>query len=263
MAREYPSVLELVGNTPIVRLDSIGADVEPRLLAKLEYVNPGGSVKDRIGLAMIEKAEREGKLKPGGTIVEPTSGNTGVGLAIAAAIKLSSRGPVFYRSQRIGLGVAHGDVVDGVEAGAQQLGDHRFDNRMNDYSIAQVERTRAMDQEYLRMLNEIPVARLSKVNGVDYRIMRTQLEYDLFSIDTLREHVLACSGVIDIHDLHVWTITSGMNVISAHVVVHTGTDPSVVLDDLETCLRGDFDIEHSTFQLETEDRKRLESGTHP
>src|SRR3954466_11828326 len=87
MAREYPSVLELVGNTPIVRLDSIGADVEPRLLAKLEYVNPGGSVKDRIGLAMIEKAEREGKLKQGGTIVEPTSGNTGVGLAIAAAHK--------------------------------------------------------------------------------------------------------------------------------------------------------------------------------
>jgi cystathionine beta-synthase len=87
MAREFPSVLELVGNTPIVRLDSIGADVEPRLLAKLEYVNPGGSVKDRIGLAMIEKAEREGKLKPGGTIVEPTSGNTGVGLAIAAAHK--------------------------------------------------------------------------------------------------------------------------------------------------------------------------------
>src|SRR3954465_5337564 len=87
MAREYPSVLELVGNTPIVRLDSIGSDVEPRLLAKLEYVNPGGSVKDRIGLAMIEKAEREGKLKPGGTIVEPTSGNTGVGLAIAAAHK--------------------------------------------------------------------------------------------------------------------------------------------------------------------------------
>jgi hypothetical protein len=54
MAREYPSVLELVGNTPIVRLDSMGAHVEPRLLAKLEYVNPGGSVKDRIGLAMIE-----------------------------------------------------------------------------------------------------------------------------------------------------------------------------------------------------------------
>jgi cystathionine beta-synthase len=87
MARDYPSVLELVGNTPIVRLDSIGRDVQPQLLAKLEYLNPGGSVKDRIGLAMIEKAEAEGKLKPGGTIVEPTSGNTGVGLAIAAAKK--------------------------------------------------------------------------------------------------------------------------------------------------------------------------------
>jgi cystathionine beta-synthase len=87
MARAYPSVLELVGDTPIVRLDSVGRDVEPLLLAKLEYLNPGGSVKDRIGLAMIEKAEAEGKLKPGGTIVEPTSGNTGVGLAIAAAKK--------------------------------------------------------------------------------------------------------------------------------------------------------------------------------
>ena len=87
MAREYPSVLELVGKTPIVRLDAVGRGVGPKLLAKLEYLNPGGSVKDRIGLAMIEKAEREGKLKPGGTIVEPTSGNTGVGLAIAAAHK--------------------------------------------------------------------------------------------------------------------------------------------------------------------------------
>jgi cystathionine beta-synthase len=85
LAREYPSVLELVGNTPIVRLDAVGRGIRPRLLAKLEYLNPGGSVKDRIGLAMIEKAEAEGKLRPGGTIVEPTSGNTGVGLAIAAA----------------------------------------------------------------------------------------------------------------------------------------------------------------------------------
>src|SRR5713101_7142848 len=83
------------------------------------------------------------------------------------------------------------------------------------------------------------------------------------NVDTLREHVLACSGVLDIHDLHVWTITSGVNVISAHVVMQRGADPSTVLDDLANCLRGDFDIEHSTFQLETEDRKRLESGTHP
>src|SRR5437764_4272212 len=87
MARAYPNVLELVGGTPIVRLDGISRDVPGTVLAKLEYLNPGGSVKDRIGLAMIEAAEREGRLQPGGTIVEPTSGNTGVGLAIAAALK--------------------------------------------------------------------------------------------------------------------------------------------------------------------------------
>ncbi|MDP9307549.1 MAG: cystathionine beta-synthase [Actinomycetota bacterium] len=87
MARDYPTLLDLVGGTPIVRLDKLGRDVEPTLLAKLEHLNPGGSVKDRIGLPMIEQAERDGKLGPGGTIVEPTSGNTGVGLAIAAAIK--------------------------------------------------------------------------------------------------------------------------------------------------------------------------------
>src|SRR5436853_3043927 len=87
MAREFPTLLGLVGATPIVRLDKVGAEVEPTLLAKLEYLNPGGSVKDRIGLPLIEAAEREGKLRPDGTIVEPTSGNTGVGLAIGAAIK--------------------------------------------------------------------------------------------------------------------------------------------------------------------------------
>jgi len=85
--REYPTVLDLVGNTPLVRLPKVARNVEPTVVAKLEYLNPGGSVKDRIGMRMIERAEREGKLKPSGTIVEPTSGNTGVGLAIAAAIK--------------------------------------------------------------------------------------------------------------------------------------------------------------------------------
>ena len=87
MARDYPTIIDLVGNTPIVRLDRISQDVPGTILAKLEFMNPGGSNKDRIGLAMIEAAERDGKLKPGGTIVEPTSGNTGVGLAIAAAQK--------------------------------------------------------------------------------------------------------------------------------------------------------------------------------
>src|SRR5574339_1283733 len=87
MPREYPTLIDLVGNTPIVRLERFGREVGSTLLAKLEYLNPGGSNKDRIGLAMIEAAERDGLLRPGGTIVEPTSGNTGVGLAIAAAKK--------------------------------------------------------------------------------------------------------------------------------------------------------------------------------
>jgi cystathionine beta-synthase len=86
VAREYPTVLDLVGGTPLVRLQRLSRGLRPLLLAKLDYLNPGGSVKDRIGLKMIETAERAGKLRPGGTIVEPTSGNTGVGLAIAAAI---------------------------------------------------------------------------------------------------------------------------------------------------------------------------------
>ena len=87
MPREYPNVLELVGETPLVRLQRLVPEGAATVVAKLEYMNPGGSVKDRIGIKMIEAAEREGKLKPGGTIVEPTSGNTGTGLAIAAAIK--------------------------------------------------------------------------------------------------------------------------------------------------------------------------------
>jgi cystathionine beta-synthase len=86
------SIVDLVGNTPLVRISRLTrdlgpADGQPLLLAKLEMLNPGGSVKDRIGLPMIEAAERDGLLKPGGTIIEPTSGNTGHGLAIAAALK--------------------------------------------------------------------------------------------------------------------------------------------------------------------------------
>ncbi|HZA26846.1 MAG TPA: cystathionine beta-synthase [Actinomycetota bacterium] len=79
--------LDAMGNTPLVRLRKVTRGVRPTILAKLEMLNPGGSVKDRIGLRMIESAERAGALRPGGTIVEPTSGNTGHGLAIAAAIK--------------------------------------------------------------------------------------------------------------------------------------------------------------------------------
>ena len=81
------SVLEIVGRTPIVRLNRVTKPGGATVLAKLEARNPGGSVKDRIGVAMVEDAERRGTLKPGGTIVEPTSGNTGIGLAMVAAVK--------------------------------------------------------------------------------------------------------------------------------------------------------------------------------
>ena len=81
------SILDLVGHTPMVRLQKVARGVKPAILAKLEQLNPGGSVKDRIALTMIEDAERSGLLRPGGTIIEPTSGNTGHGLAMVAAIK--------------------------------------------------------------------------------------------------------------------------------------------------------------------------------
>ncbi len=83
----YDSVLDTIGWTPLIRLGRVGAGVRTPVYGKAEYANPGGSVKDRIGLAIIEEAERAGELRPGGTIVEGTSGNTGVGLAIAAALK--------------------------------------------------------------------------------------------------------------------------------------------------------------------------------
>src|SRR6202022_4382627 len=83
----YDNVLGLIGRTPLVKLHRMTRGIKATVLAKMENLNPGFSVKDRIGVAMIEAAEREGKLKPGGTIVEATSGNTGIGLALAAAVK--------------------------------------------------------------------------------------------------------------------------------------------------------------------------------
>jgi cystathionine beta-synthase len=85
--KPYANVLETIGWTPLVRLNAVTQGIRTPVYAKAEFFNPGGSVKDRIGIAMIEAAEREGRLKPGGLIVEATSGNTGVGLAIAAAVK--------------------------------------------------------------------------------------------------------------------------------------------------------------------------------
>jgi cystathionine beta-synthase len=83
----HSNILDVIGNTPLVRLNRVARGLKPTLLAKLEYLNPGGSVKDRIGIAMLEAAEKAGSIKPGGTIIEGTSGNTGMGLALAAAIK--------------------------------------------------------------------------------------------------------------------------------------------------------------------------------
>jgi len=81
------NILEAIGNTPIVRLDKVGSELRCNLFAKCEYLSPGGSVKDRIGFRMIDEAEKSGQIKPGDTLIEPSSGNTGIGLALAAAVK--------------------------------------------------------------------------------------------------------------------------------------------------------------------------------
>ena len=95
--------------------------------------------------------------------------------------------------------------------------------------------------------------------AVDILLEATPKGVDL---DAVRSHIVAAAGVADVHDLHVWTITSGMNVVSAHVVLDDGADAPLVLDELCRCLSGDFDIEHSTFQLEGSDRRRLEEAHH-
>ncbi|MBV9277745.1 MAG: pyridoxal-phosphate dependent enzyme, partial [Candidatus Eremiobacteraeota bacterium] len=83
----FENALQAVGKTPLIRLNKVTDGAQCLVLAKVEYVNPGGSIKDRPAVAMLDAAEREGLLKPGGTVVEPTSGNTGSGLAMAAAIR--------------------------------------------------------------------------------------------------------------------------------------------------------------------------------
>ena len=90
MSKIKESAAELIGNTPMLKLNGYSKAAgfkDAAILAKLEYLNPAGSVKDRVGLAMIEDAEEKGLLKPGATIIEPTSGNTGIGIAVAAAVK--------------------------------------------------------------------------------------------------------------------------------------------------------------------------------
>ena len=85
--KTYKNVLEVIGETPLIELSRISKGVRPRIFVKAEFLNPGGSIKDRIGIRMLDEAERTGKIKPGGTIIEPTSGNTGVGLAQAACLR--------------------------------------------------------------------------------------------------------------------------------------------------------------------------------
>src|SRR5436853_7940134 len=81
------NILELIGKTPLVKLNKVTRGIEALVLAKMESLNPGGSVKDRIGVSMLDAAERDGTLKPGGTVVEATSGNTGIGLALVCAVR--------------------------------------------------------------------------------------------------------------------------------------------------------------------------------
>jgi cobalt-zinc-cadmium efflux system protein len=101
-----------------------------------------------------------------------------------------------------------------------------------------------------------------------YRLLREAVDVLLeatprgIDLDDVRAHILDADGVADVHDLHAWTITSGVNVLSAHVVLEPGAEGAAVLDELCGCLSGDFDIEHSTFQLETADRRRLEEASH-
>ena len=83
----YENILGAIGKTPVVKLNSIGSELDCEIYAKCEFLNAGGSVKDRIGLKMIENAEKSGRIKPGDTLIEPTSGNTGIGLALAASVK--------------------------------------------------------------------------------------------------------------------------------------------------------------------------------
>jgi cystathionine beta-synthase len=127
------SILDLVGNTPLVPLRRVAAGLPYRVLAKLEYLNPGGSVKDRIGASMVDQAERDGRLKPGGTIVEATSGNTGVGLALVAAVRgyrIVFVIPDKMSSEKIRLLRAYGARVVVTPAGVPP------DHPMSHYSVA-------------------------------------------------------------------------------------------------------------------------------
>src|SRR5918994_155360 len=123
------SILDTVGETPLVRLSRIAAGLKPQVVAKVEYFNPGGSIKDRVAMRMVEAAEADGRLKPGGTIVEPTSGNTGTGLAIAAnpQTHYETTGPELWRQS--GGAITH--LVVGVGTGGTITGTGRYLKEQN------------------------------------------------------------------------------------------------------------------------------------
>src|SRR5207247_378432 len=123
----HNNILEVIGKTPMVRLNRVARGVRATMLAKLEYLNPGGSVKDRIGVTMLEAAEKAGRIKPGGTIIEGTSGNTGMGLALAAAIK--GYQSIFTMPDKMSQEQTEGKVthvVIGVGTGGTVTGVARF-----------------------------------------------------------------------------------------------------------------------------------------
>src|SRR5260370_19789787 len=123
------TILDAVGNTPLVRLSRLASETRTQVVAKVESLNPGGSVKDRIGLAMIEAAEEAGHLRPGATIVEPTSGNTGTSLAIAAALqgyRLVCVMPDKMSSEKITLLHAHGAEVVVCPTAVPRESPHRY-----------------------------------------------------------------------------------------------------------------------------------------
>ena len=107
-----------------------------------------------------------------------------------------------------------------------------------------------------------PAAQLARLlsDAIDVLLQATPKGIDMAEV---RQHLLGAENVTDIHDLHAWALTSGMNVVSAHVVMAPGADPAAVLDEICRCLSDDFDMEHSTIQLETSDRRRLEDTWHP
>jgi cobalt-zinc-cadmium efflux system protein len=187
---------------------------------------------------------------------EPSHVQSGIVLAVASIGLLSNGVSIFLlRDPHASLAVraAYLDVLADIVASAAVVVS----------ALANIFAGRALADTFAAFLIValiVPRAITLLREAVDVLLEATPRGVD---VEAVRQHVLACSGVKDIHDLHVWTITSGVNVISAHVVVHSGSDPSAVLNDLEVCLRGDFDIDHSTFQLESEDRKRLERSAHP